>query len=223
MKKGKNNLQKRFERSQQDSNEGLIKIILSIGICVGIVFWIFQDIQPMQHEFDELTEEYVVAEESDLYNDEVVEKYATIIEEPSEVIAEEEQTVDFYYNRALEKEKKKDFKGAVEDYEKTISMAKKYSREMSNSLNNGGVIKAQQFKDYKGALKDFNRIINIETNRYDGEINATRLESGYTNRAYVKKMKGDSEGACDDLYEALSLGIEGSQEFIEKQIDKICS
>ena len=80
---------------------------------------------------------------------------------------------------------------------------------MWNALNNGGIIKAQQFKDYKGALKDFNRIIKIETNRYDGEINAIRLESGYTNRAYVRKMQGQNDAACDDLYEALSLGVEG--------------
>ena len=135
---------------------------------------------------------------------------------------EKELSLDFYYKRASQREGDKDYKGAVKDYEHTILMAKKYSSEMWNSLNNAGIIRAQQFKDYKGALKDFNKIIFIETNRYDGEINATRLEAGYTNRAYVKKKQGDVDGACDDLFEALGLGVEGSVTFIEKQIDKNC-
>ena len=71
-------------------------------------------------------------------------------------------------------------------------------------------------------MVDFNKIIQIETNRSNGEINATRLESGYTNRAYVKKMKGDKDGACNDLYDAQALGVESSQAFIEKQIAKNC-
>ena len=93
---------------------------------------------------------------------------------------------------------------------------------MWNSLNNRGIIQAKQLKDYKSAKKDFTRIIQIETNRSYGEINATRLEAGYTNRAYVKKMQGNKEGACDDLYEALGLGVESSVDFIERQIDKNC-
>lgn len=93
---------------------------------------------------------------------------------------------------------------------------------MWNALNNRGIIKAQRFKDYKGALKDFNQIIKTEMNREDGEINKTRLESGYLNRAYVKSMQGNLDGACDDLYEALGLGVENSTEFIEKQINEVC-
>ncbi|MDG1477563.1 MAG: hypothetical protein P8Q14_10490 [Vicingaceae bacterium] len=90
------------------------------------------------------------------------------------------------------------------------------------SLSNGGIIKAQRFKNYKGALIDFNQIIKIETNRINGEINEVRLESGYINRAYVKNMMGNNEGACDDLYEALGLGIEESVDFIEEKINKVC-
>mgnify|MGYP000731228136 FL=1 len=93
---------------------------------------------------------------------------------------------------------------------------------MWNSLSNAGIIKAQRFKNYKGALKDFDQIIKIEMNRSNGEVNEIRLESGYVNRAYVKSKMGNTEGACDDLYEALGIGIEESVEFIEEKINKVC-
>ena len=209
----------RFESIQDTgSNEGLIKLVLALIIFFGVVFWIAKDVEfPEEREFDE-----------DEFFEEAITEYP--IEESAEIVVveeelveeEEEKTMDFYYKRALKREKDKDFKGAVEDYEQTILMAKKYSSEMWNSLNNVGIIKAERFKNYKGALKHFNKIISIETNRYDGEINAIRLEAGYTNRAYVKKQLGNTEGACDDLYEALGLGVENSVTFIEKQIDKNC-
>jgi tetratricopeptide (TPR) repeat protein len=131
-------------------------------------------------------------------------------------------TADFYYNRALKKEAENDFEGAVADYDQAITLAKRYSKEMFNALNNRGIIKTEQFKDYKGAKKDFNKIIEIETNRYDGNANETRLEAGYTNRAYIKKMLGDKTGACDDLYDALAVSSESSSAYIEKQIEKNC-
>jgi hypothetical protein len=59
-------------------------------------------------------------------------------------------------------------------------------------------------------------------NRVDGNMNLTRLEAGYTNRAYVKNIIGDKAGACDDLYLALGVSSANSSSFIEKQIDKNC-
>lgn len=170
---------------------------------------------------NELTEEWIEDENklADIIN--ALPKEELEEDLVAEVI-DENQTADFYYKRALEKEKIKDYRGAVEDYSKTIELAKKYSSEMWNALNNRGIIKAKQLKDYKGALKDFNQIIKTETNRLDGNINYTRLEAGYSNRAYVKKMRGDNNGACDDLYLALGVSTESSSKFIEEQINKNC-
>ena len=208
----------RFERAKQENSEGLIKKVVVAFMVLGIIFWVYQDIEPIQNQLIEGQE--ILTEE--VYLEEVVNESVDVKVEAVEALIEEEQPMDFYYKRALKRDKNDEFKGAVEDYSKTISLAKKYSSEMWYSLNNGGIIKAQEFRDYKGALKDFNRIIEIEINRYDGEINLTRLEAGYSNRAYIRKMKGDIDGACDDLYEALSLGVEGSEVFIEKQIEKNC-
>lgn len=214
----------RFEQSQRKSkNGGLLKVALVILVLAGAGAWALFEVEQSEelyYDYEEtvlpeiLDEEAIVTEE-----DKPVE-----LEDKLEVeIAErEEGTVDFFYERALKKEKEKDYEGAVEDYTRTIELAKRRSAEMWNSLNNRGIIKAKKLKDYKGAIKDFNKIIEIETNRSDGEVNATRLEAGYTNRAYVKKMMGNKEGACDDLYEALSLGVESSVDFIEKKIDENC-
>jgi tetratricopeptide (TPR) repeat protein len=159
-----------------------------------------------------------VAEEQNLPM--IIEDLST--EHPTEEKIEEEQTAEFYYKKALEKEEAKDFVGAVAYYTETIKLANKYSSEMWNALNNRGIIKVMKLKDYKGALADFNQIIETETNRVDGNINLTRLEAGYTNRAYLKKLKGDKDGACDDLYLALGVSSVSSSAFIEKQIDKNC-
>ena len=171
-----------FEAGQNSgNNESLIKLIVAILIVGGVAFWIFNDIQPIQEGFTLTNEAYLLEEKKAALSKQAESELVEVIEEV--VIEEEEQTVEFYYKRALQREGDKDYKGAVEDYTKTIGLAKKYSSEMWNALNNGGIIKAQQFKDYKNAIKDFNKIISIESNRYNGEINATRLESGYTNRA----------------------------------------
>ena len=195
-------------------------LILTMGL--GAFFFISKTHSEEAQEID--FEEVLVDKELDSDSNEVMSDQLSNLRESLENEAgeKEEGTVDFFYKRALDKESKKDYAGAVEDYTRTIEKAKKYSAEMWNALNNRGIIKAQQLKDYRGARKDFDKIISIELNRYDSEINETRLEAGYTNRAYVKKMQGDVEGACDDLYEALSLGIESSSAFIEKQIDKNC-
>ena len=209
-----------FEIGQREgNNEGLVKLVVAVFIMLGVLFWAFNDIEiPTDRVLVE--EEYFEENTDELLVEEQVEEVIPDVETVDQV--EMEQTLEFYYKRAQQREEGKDYEGAVEDYEKTILMAKKYSSEKWNSLNNVGIIKAQQFKDYKGALKHFNKIISIETNRYDGEINATRLEAGYTNRAFVKKKQGNIDGACDDLYEALGLGVEGSVAFIENQIDKNC-
>lgn len=136
------------------------------------------------------------------------------------IIAEEEGTAKFYYERALKKEKSKDFDGAIKDYTKTIELSSKNSKDMFNGLNGRGFVYAKELKNYKSAMADFNQIIKIETSKTSP--NNSRLEAGYTNRAYVKKASGDKDGACNDLYEALYLGNEKSMTFIEKQIDKTC-
>jgi tetratricopeptide (TPR) repeat protein len=207
------------------SNKGVFfvaVVVVLFGVGLGLYFVAEMqpssgDIMADMEEVDSLMDEEFITEETSI-NEQLKETKRQV----EEIIAEEEGTADYFYQRALKKEQKKDYEGAVKDYTRTIELATRYSSEMWNSLNNRGIINAKQFKDYKMALKDFNKIIEIETNRSDGNRNAVRLEAGYTNRAYVKKEKGDKEGACDDLYEALSLGVPESTKFLDKQIEKNC-
>ncbi len=197
----------------------IVPVVILVLLIASGLFFVVEN-EPVKSDF---------AEES-LYDEDLLDTQS-VTGDVEEIIAgiekkmntKEEGTVDFFYQRALQKENDKDYQGAVDDYTKTIEKATRYSAEMWNALNNRGIINAKQFKNYKVALTDFNKIIEIETNRRDGKTNTIRLEAGYTNRAYVKKLKGDKEGACDDLYEALALGVPESAKFIEKQINKNCN
>ncbi len=209
-------MESRFEQSQRKSNKGVLIVVAFLILTMGLAFFLYVEEGDRQEVLMlEAMEEQMI----DQLEDELIE----LENGPATVeIVTEEGTADFFYQRALQKEEERDYNGAVEDYTRTIELAEKYSAEMWNALNNRGIIKSQQLEDYRGAMKDFSKIISIETNRYDGEVNDTRLEAGYTNRAFVKKMLGDKDGACDDLYEALSLGVDATAAFIEKQIDKNC-
>lgn len=206
--------------TKKDKQKSLImKVIIAFVILFSWGYWLADSSRPIDEtaiEEQEANLPTIIEELEGTLDEESIEKLEEELVEPIT------PTVESYYERALEREKAKDYQGASEDYTETIALAKKYSSEMWNSLNNRGIIKAQNLNDYKGAIADFSRIIEIETNRSDGNINTTRLEAGYTNRAYVKKMRGDVDGACDDLYEALGLGVESSVQFIEKQIDDNC-
>ena len=180
-----------IDRGEPSSKKMIFVVLAVVLMAIGFIGFLFMaknqtEIQEMEENIPTLLEELppeIEVNEVDL--DQSIEK-------------KEEGNAEYYYNRALEKEKEKDFNGAVEDYTKTIERAKKYSAEMWNSLNNRGVIRTKQYKDYKGSMKDFNKIIQIETNSSSGEPNAIRLEAGYTTRAYLKKMKDDKEGAWYD-------------------------
>lgn len=195
-------------------------IILGFIILISLVAGFFFMITKSENAIDMQKDYYSTAEEEATlpFDSTQMGEIKEHLEE--NIITEEEGTAEFYYERALKKEKSKDFDGAVEDYTKTIELSSKNSKDMFNGLNNRGFIYAKELKNYKSALTDFNQIIKIETSKLSP--NNSRLEAGYTNRAYVKKMKGDKDGACNDLYDALFLGNEKSTEFIEKQISKTC-
>jgi tetratricopeptide (TPR) repeat protein len=224
-----------YNKNEKGSGKDVFIFIVLVLVIVGLLgLWLKGESEPQEREVIETQGKQVVelqdepiaeVTEEESPTKLTVEQKELLQEKIEKELAErekEEGTADFFYKRALKKEGKKDYDGAVEDYSRAVELAKRYSAEMWNSLNNRGIIRAKKFKDYKGATKDFNRIIQIETNRSDGEVNAVRLEAGYTNRAYVKKMLGNKEGACDDLYEALGLGVEASVDFIEQKIDENC-
>lgn len=101
--------------------------------------------------------------------------------------------VEIYYTRANMKLVLDDYKGAIEDFDKIISL----SPEFSSSFN---IYKSRadakySIKDYNGTIEDYSKI--IELNPED--------EMAYINRGRVKRMIGDYEGAIEDCDIAIQL------------------
>ena len=206
----------RHHSNMPKPNKGIYVIIFLIVIALiatGVLAFI-QSASPITDDIEYYDEDY--------NNEPIVTEEITTeaIEGENEILETETKTASYYYKSGLKQEEVNDYAAALEDYGKAIELAKNNSSEMFNSLNNRGYLNAKHFKDYDAALADFNQIIKIENDKLNP--NNKRLVAGYSNRAYVKKMKGDKDGACNDLYEALYIADENAISKIDKQIGKVC-
>jgi tetratricopeptide (TPR) repeat protein len=64
-----------------------------------------------------------------------------------------------FYNRANEKCRRRDYRGALQDYDSAIALQPDYPR----AYNNRGIVRAISLKDYQGALSDFNHAIELDS------------------------------------------------------------
>ena len=135
-------------------------------------------------------------------------------------------SADFFYARASEKEAKKDFQGAIEDYNKALEHANPDGSIYWGSINNRGLIKMSQFANYEGALEDFNQVLNIDTSQLPAAVFGTRLYAGYSNRGLVKAYLIDTIGACEDCTRSLKYVPDWTTEeeysTIKKELEKFC-
>ena len=136
-----------------------------------------------------------------------------------------------FYNRALIKQKLKDFDGAEQDFNKAIELSK--VRGFMPSENILYIAKAQMFydkKDYKKAIESYNKVLSLAPNdyyacptivsigemyRYLGDYNKANeyyanaikmnanYEPAYHSRGYTKILQKDYKGAVEDLTSAL--------------------
>ena len=95
----------------------------------------------------------------------------------------------------------KDFKGAIDDYNKASELNPKFA----NAYNSRGLAKGNLF-DHKGALQDFNLAIKANP----------ELSEAYQNRGTSKFQFGDKLGACLDWSKAGELGYYDAYEYIKK-------
>ena len=124
---------------------------------------------------------------------------AVILSLPEKVNAE---TSRFYFNRALEKRKLKDYYGAISDYTKAIEI----NPQDESAYYNRGWNK-DEIGDYYGAISDYSKAI---------EINPKKMKA-YGNRGITKEKIGDLEGACNDWRKASSLGDELTAKWVRDQ------
>ena len=111
------------------------------------------------------------------------------------------QTTDEYYNKANDKAKLQDYRGAIEDYTKVIELNPNYSK----AYNNRGNSKAK-LQDDSGAIADYTKAIELNPN----------YSNAYYNRGNSKKILKDTNGACLDWSKAVELGEGDAYDLIKE-------
>jgi tetratricopeptide (TPR) repeat protein len=97
-----------------------------------------------------------------------------------------------YYLRAIIYEQIQDFKKALEDYDKAISI----HPGAFLAYHNRAILKAENFSDYPGALKDYDQAVLINP----------AYAPTYYSRGVLKQIKlDDIEGAFNDYTQAISI------------------
>lgn len=107
---------------------------------------------------------------------------------------------DAYVKRGLARRTKGDLAGAIDDYEKAISIDPKSvagNRFVAEAYSNRGFIQMDNL-NVDSAINDFTRAINIYPKEH----------REYYRRGYARLMKEDLAPALDDLNTALSLAYE---------------
>lgn len=107
------------------------------------------------------------------------------------------------YNRGYYYSKILDFKNAILDYNKTISIKPKFIP----AYRQRGVAYSK-IGDYKSSLKDFNHVISYQLGKVEGidDNNPNNKSGDYYNRAVAKYYLDDKEGACRDVRMAKEMG-----------------
>ena len=101
------------------------------------------------------------------------------------------QTAEDYYNKGISKFNKKNYKGAISKFNKTIILNPNYA----DAYINRGIAKKKTL-DYSGAIADYNKAIQLNPNYADA----------YNNRGDAKYQLEDYTGACKDWTKAGELG-----------------
>ena len=110
-----------------------------------------------------------------------------------------------YNNRAVARYELGDYKGAVKDYDKAISI----DPDFAVAYYNRGKAK-YAIGDHKGAIKDYDKAISIDPNYADA----------YTNRGLVKYAIGDYKGAIKDYDKAISINPNDAFAYTNRAVAK---
>ena len=137
------------------------------------------------------------------------------------------QTAEEYFSSALEKFKKEDLNGAIEDYSKVIELKPEFSEAYIYRANTVFELTA----DFNKVIKDYNKAIELDSNNgyaffsravaysrkgdnylakldFNKAIELRPNEGNYFRyRAYTKLSLNEYNGACTDIRKSIQLGI----------------
>jgi len=106
-----------------------------------------------------------------------------------------------YIIKGNAKLKLKDYKGAMQDYNKAIDLDPEYKIAYFGR----GTAKVK-LKDYSGAIKDYNKAIDLDP----------EFKNAYYGRGIAKYRLKDINGACLDWSKAGELGLEKAYDRIKE-------
>jgi len=121
------------------------------------------------------------------------------------VMGSAEESEGSYHQKADEKYEKRDFAGAIVDYDKALRLNPK----AANLYHSRGCAKLSMF-DYEGAIADYNEAIRLNP----------KVAAFYGNRASAKSSRRDYEGAITDYSEEIRLEPKNAHGYLWRGITK---
>ena len=103
------------------------------------------------------------------------------------------KTAEDYNNRGLDRQRKGDLDGAIDDYTKAVGLKAKPST-IATAYNNRANARLNK-NDLEGAIADYTKAIEIQPTNYEN----------YYNRGVARMTQGDNEGAIEDFSRAIEM------------------
>jgi tetratricopeptide (TPR) repeat protein len=113
---------------------------------------------------------------------------------------------DDFFVSAYQKSERRDYPGALADYDRAIAIAPDYAE----AYNNRGNLKSQHFQDAAGGFADYDRAIAIEP----------KLTQAYYNRGFLKGKLDNNSGAIVDYNQAIALNPNYAEAYNNRGIIK---
>ncbi len=115
------------------------------------------------------------------------------------------QSADEFFNRGNAKDESGDYQGAIADFTRAIEID---PQDAAAYYNRGNA--KDELGDYQGAISDYNRVIKQYPNH-------PKTHDAYNNRGLSKYKLGDQQGACTDYKKAVSLGNQGTAQWLNSE------
>src|SRR5882762_5641683 len=103
------------------------------------------------------------------------------------------RTAEDYNSRGLERQRKGDIDGAIDDYTKALGLKAK-PNTIATAYNNRANARMNK-NDLEGAVADYTKAIEAQSDNYEN----------YYNRGVARLTKGDNDGAIEDFSRAIAM------------------